>query len=202
MPGAYTTVAGVGVARLVVQGSRFVGRVQSATDEPSAEAFVESVRTEDPEATHHVPAYRVRVDGEGRLREYHSDAGEPSGSAGAPALHVLAGQDLENVVVVVTRYYGGTNLGYGGLVRAYTDAVTAAIDDAGTVTHEPRTTVVIGVEYDDSGTVRSILESADLGFEAEYDESVTFTVAVPDRILESVLDRVRSGTSGRATIDG
>lgn len=202
MTQTYTTVAGDGMVEFEVRGSRFIGWIRPVGDQSSAESFIETVAGEYPDATHHVPAYRVRVGGgEGHLREFQSDDGEPSGSAGPPALRVLQGQDLLNVVVVVTRYYGGTNLGIGGLVSAYSDAVSAAIEAAGTVTRVPHTDLVIRVAYDDSGTVQSILESLGFEFEAAYEESVTFTVSVPDTDVETVLDRVRSGTSGRATIE-
>lgn len=206
MTDAYRTAADAGTAMIEVHNSRFEGRVRPVTDRADAEAFIDAVTARHPDATHHVPAYRVRIesgdsDGGVRVREYQDDAGEPSGSAGPPVLNVLQGQALQNVVVVVTRYFGGTELGVGGLVSAYTEAVTAAIDAAGTTTRHPQTEVVIEVEYDDSGTVRSILASENLSFEATYEAVVSFTVTVPDHALDSVLDRVRSGTSGRATIE-
>jgi len=127
----YRTVAGPGRAVFNVRGSEFDGRVGPARSVAAAEAFVEAARDDHPQATHVVPAYRVRAD---PLREYRDDAGEPGGSAGRPALNVLARRDLENVVASVIRYYGGTNLGVGGLARAYGRAVGAAIEDAGVVT--------------------------------------------------------------------
>ncbi|MFB6103677.1 MAG: YigZ family protein [Halobacteriaceae archaeon] len=201
---SFHTVAGRGEAIVTVRGSRFHAQVAPAGSPEEADAFIETVRTEDPDATHHVPAYRVRVhsgDGGVFLREYQSDDGEPGGSAGPPALNVLQGQDLENVVVVVTRHYGGTNLGVGGLASAYSDAVAAAIADTSVVTDRPHVTVSITVDYDDSGTVRRRLESDGLDFHADYEERVTFTVEVPRSTADSVIDGIRSATSDRATID-
>jgi uncharacterized YigZ family protein len=195
---AYRTVAGRGESRFVVQGSEFIGHVDRVETVEDAEAFVDAVRAEYDDATHNVPAYRVRTD---PLREYSNDDGEPSGSAGKPMLNVLQGEDLENVVAVVTRYYGGTNLGIGGLVKAYSRAVKDAIADAGTAKERPHDRLQLTVEYDDSGTVRGILESEAVEFEADYDEAVSFDVRVPIADADALKDRLRSATSGRVAIE-
>ncbi len=202
MSRAYRTVAGPATAEFVVQGSEFIGHVRPIDTVDAAEAFVDAVSEEYADATHNVPAYRVRADADGEfLREYSSDAGEPSGSAGKPALNVLAQQDLENCAVVVTRYYGGTNLGVGGLVRAYSRAVKEAVEAAGIVEERPHEQVTITVAYDDSGTVRSILESEGYEFDADYQTEVSFDVRVPLAESEALRDRLRSATSGRVTLE-
>jgi len=197
-PDAYLTLAGRGRAEFVVNGSEFVGHAAPAPDVEAAEAFVDAIREAFADATHNVPAYRVRAD---PFREYSSDDGEPSGSAGKPTLNVLQGRDLENCVVVVTRYYGGTNLGVGGLVRAYGQAAKLAVEDAGVVTEVPHERVRVTVAYDDSGTVRGIVESAASEFDATYEERVSFDARVPTREAASVRDRIRSVTSGRAEFE-
>ena len=156
---AYDTVAGRGEAAFEVQGSEFVGHVRSVHTVEDAESFVAAISEEYADATHNVPAYRVRAD---PLREYASDDGEPTGSAGKPALNVLTQREIENVVAVVTRYYGGTNLGVGGLARAYSRAVKQGVDDAGVVTERPHERLSITVDYDDSGTVRGRRVRSDL----------------------------------------
>ena len=195
---AHRTVAERATASFEVRGSEFLGHVAPVTTVDEAEAFVEAVRAEYADATHNVPAYRVRAD---PFQEYASDDGEPSGSAGKPALNVLQGEDLENVAVVVTRYYGGTNLGVGGLVSAYGRAVKDAVAAAGPVERRPRETVVVTVDYDDSGTVRSTLESAGVEFDAEYEADVTFEARVPVADAAALRDRIRSATSGRAWVE-
>ncbi|MFC7018297.1 MULTISPECIES: IMPACT family protein [Haloarcula] len=198
MTDTYRTVAGRGEARFEVRGSAFIGHVAPAATVEAAEAFVESVREEYGDATHNVPAYRVRAD---PFREYASDDAEPSGSAGKPALNVLQQREVENVVAVVTRYYGGTNLGVGGLARAYSRAVRDGVDAAGVVEEVPHETFGVTVEYDDSGSVRGLLESAGVEFEAAYEADVTFDVRVPVAEGAALRDRIRSATSGRADID-
>jgi len=104
-----------------VQNSRFIATLAYADSVDAARALITRVQKEFPDATHHIPAFII---GHGASQLSHcSDAGEPSGSAGRPSLAVLKGSGLGDVVVVVTRYFGGTNLGIGGLVRAYGDAV-------------------------------------------------------------------------------
>ncbi|ELY98145.1 IMPACT family protein [Natrialba asiatica] len=202
MTDTYATIAEAATAEFVVQGSEFIGHARPVESVPDAESFVDAIREEYADATHNVPAYRVRADADGDfLREYSSDNGEPSSSAGKPALNVLARREIENCAVVVTRYYGGTNLGVGGLVRAYSRAVKEAVDAAGVVEERPHERVSITVEYDDSGTVRGIIESEGYEFDADYQAEVTFAVRVPVAAADAFRDRIRSATSGRAELE-
>ncbi|WP_284012693.1 IMPACT family protein [Halobaculum litoreum] len=207
-PEPYRTVAERATAEFTVQGSRFLGHVAPVDTVAEAEAVVDEVRAEFDDATHNVPAYRVpagdagsRSPGEVLLREYASDDGEPTGSAGKPALNVLQQREIRNVVAVVTRYYGGTNLGVGGLARAYSRAVKEGVDAAGVVEEAPHERVVLTATYDDSGTVRGILESAGVEFEADYDAEVSFVARVPVADAAGLRDRLRSATSGRVGIE-
>lgn len=197
-PDAYRTLAARGQAEFTVNGSEFIGHAAPAASVDEAEAFVTEIREAFPDATHNVPSYRVNAD---PFREYSSDDGEPSGSAGKPMLNVLQGRELEDAVVVVTRYYGGTNLGVGGLVRAYSRAAKEAVTDAGVTWTVPHERLVATVEYDDSGTVRGLLESAGVEFEADYEAEVRFEARVPVREAADLRDRLRSATSGRVELE-
>ena len=129
-----------------IKGSRFIADVAPASDDRAARAIVEAVRAREPDATHHCWAYAM-ADGTARS----SDDGEPRDTAGPPILRRVEGAGLTNVVVVVTRYYGGTNLGRGGLVRAYGAAAGAVLDAAPVVVaHEVQ---VVDTEYGASVTV-------------------------------------------------
>ncbi len=209
MSDTYRTVAGRATTGFEVRGSEFLGHVAPADTVAEAEAFVETVETEYDDATHNVPAYRVPAgaasertpsDG-GMLREYSDDDGEPGGSAGKPALNVLEKREVRNVVAVVTRYYGGTNLGVGGLARAYSRAVTDAIDEAGLIEQRPHRRLVVRTGYDDSGTVRGVIESSGAEFDADYDERVRFELRLPAAEVESLVERLNDATSGRVEID-
>jgi uncharacterized YigZ family protein len=193
----YRTVPGRGQAEFEIRGSEFIGHVAPAPSVEAGETLIDAIRGEYDDATHNVPAYRIRAD---PLREWASDDGEPSGSAGDPALNVLTQESVENVVAVVTRYYGGTNLGVGGLARAYSRGVKDALDDAGIVEQRPHEQFTVTAEYDDSGTVRGILESSEAEFEASYEAEVTFSVRVPDSVGSDLRDRIRSATSDRITV--
>lgn len=195
----YRTVAGRGRATIEIRGSEFIGHVAPVDSVEDAEAFVADVREAHPEATHNVPAYRVRG-ANGLLREHSSDEGEPSGTAGTPTLTVLQRRDVEDVAVVVTRYFGGTELGVGGLARAYGETTKRALDGAGVIERVPHRSLVVEVAYDDSGTVRGILESETVEFEADYSEQVRFDASVPTDEADHVADRLRSATSGRADV--
>ncbi|WP_050031740.1 IMPACT family protein [Halorubrum halophilum] len=209
MTDTYLTVEESATATFEVQGSEFLGHVAPADTVDAAEAFVERVRTEYDDATHNVPAYRVpageasaRTPGsEVMLREYSSDDGEPTGSAGKPALNVLQQREIRNVVAVVTRYYGGTNLGVGGLARAYSRAVKDGVDEAGVIEERPHRRLVVETAYDDSGTVRGVIESSGVEFDADYEERVRFALRVPVAEVESLVERLNSATSGRVEID-
>jgi len=200
MPDAFLTVADRAQAEFEVKGSEFIGHVAPADSVDAAEAFVVEVREAYADATHNVPAYRVPA-GEEMLREWSSDDGEPTGSAGKPALNVLVQRDLRNVVAVVTRYYGGVNLGVGGLARAYARGVSDAVDAAGEIEERPHERFTATVDYDDSGTVRGILESTGVEFDAAYEARVTFEVRVPVGDADGLRDRLRSATGGRVEVE-
>ena len=208
MPESFLTVAERAEASFEVNGSEFIGYVAPIETVAAAEAVIEEVEADHPEATHVVPAYRVPAGtasagqpGSVMLREWASDDGEPSGSAGKPALNVLEQRELRNVVVAVVRYYGGTNLGVGGLARAYSRAVKQAVDAAGVVEDVPHERFEVTVEYDDSGTVRGILESAGVEFDASYEETAEFAVRAPVADSDALRERLRDATSGRVALD-
>lgn len=126
----YRTVARAARVRLEERRSVFLAACAPTADEEAAVAFLGGIRAEFPDATHHVPAWILG--GERRLQK-HSDDGEPSGTAGLPVLEALSRRGIEDAAVVVVRWYGGTPLGTGGLVRAYGLAAAQVLDAAGVV---------------------------------------------------------------------
>lgn len=179
-----------------IKGSRFTATVAPATTEAEALAVIDAVRAEWPAATHHCWAYRLP---DGRTRS--SDDGEPGGSAGRPILARLEGDDLRGAVVVVTRWYGGTKLGVGGLIRAYGGAATAALADAHIIEVPETVRVEVVHGYGDTGAVASVLR--ELGLEASdtaYGGSVTMTVIVPTGLEDTVAHRLTEATAARAQV--
>ena len=153
-PRRYLTLASPASAEVEVKRSRFVCDVAPVPSEEDARAFVETVRGATRDARHHCTAFVLGPDG-GTQRS--NDDGEPSGTAGAPMLDVLRGQGLTDVVAVVTRWFGGTLLGTGGLIRAYGDAVSAAVDAATVVAYARREGLVVTVGGSDGPRVENAL---------------------------------------------
>jgi len=109
-----------------VVNSRFIATIAPAHNDADAREFIKRIREEFPDASHNVPAYIIG--GGNSVNEYCSDDGEPSGTAGRPALAVLRGSNLGDVALVITRFFGGTKLGKGGLVRAYTESAQMVVN--------------------------------------------------------------------------
>ena len=124
---SYRTVKQETSAEFIEKRSKFIGYIKPVQTEEEAIAFIQSIKSKHWDATHNVYAYSLR---EGQTRRY-SDDGEPQGTAGKPVLDVLMGGDIKNTAVVVTRYFGGTLLGTGGLVRAYGRSAKLGIEEAG-----------------------------------------------------------------------
>ena len=183
-----------------ISGSRFVGHAAPAASEEAALAVVEERRAADPDATHHCWAYVLSG---GRARK--SDDGEPRDTAGAPILRHLRGAGLVDVVVVVTRWYGGTNLGRGGLVRAYGDATAAVLEAAEVIERPAMVTRTLHHPYDLTAAVDGVLAAHHaVEVAADYGAAVVRTVAVRRADAEAFAGDLREATAGRVlpTQDG
>lgn len=155
----YLTLARDGVAEIEVKRSRFLCTVERVGTEQAARAVVERLRKQHGDARHHCSAFVLGPDA---AVERSSDDGEPAGTAGAPMLEVLrghAGEGVSDVVAVVTRWFGGTLLGAGGLVRAYGDAVRAGLEVAGTRRRELVRELRLELGHGDAGRVESELRT-------------------------------------------
>lgn len=175
--------------------SRFLATVDRAGTVKDAQDFIRAIRAEMPDATHHVYAYRI---GHGSsIREGLSDDGEPAGTSGPPAMAVLRGSDVGDVALVITRYFGGTKLGTGGLVAAYTEAAQAAF--AALVTEEKieRRPFHLGVPYALLETVRQILaEEAALVTGETFGAEIALGVLIPVENLDGVSRRLSDCSGG------
>ena len=179
-----------------IKGSRFIADVAPVGSAEAAEDFVGGVRAAFPDATHHCFAYRIT---EKIFRS--ADDGEPSGTAGRPMLQAIDGRGLVEVVAVVTRYYGRTKLGAGGLVRAYSSAAAAALDQAGVRTVVRTQDLRVEHPYEVSGEVQSVLVALGLTpVASEYGVTVRFTLRVPVAQAESVVRELTERTAGRCSV--
>jgi uncharacterized YigZ family protein len=192
-----------------VKKSRFVAVVDRASTEAEARAVIAAARKADPAAGHHCSAFIVDSSADDPLAdpmqsiERSNDDGEPSGTAGTPMLDMLRGHHLTNVVAVVSRYFGGTKLGTGGLARAYGGAVTEALSRAMFLTRERREIMTLELDHAEVGRVESELRGHGvLVLGTSYGASAVLTVAVPD--ADSIAALVASLTAGRVipTLDG
>ena len=164
-------------ASIRVKGSRFLGRAFPVVDAVGFKDVLQIRSKEYHDATHHCWGYRV-ISGD-RIDEASSDAGEPSGTAGKPILSVVSGRNLFNVGVIITRYFGGTKLGTGGLVRAYGECAGATLDRAQVITKVILGTLVCRFPYDLMNTVMRIMDryqGAVTGSDYALDAKVTITV--------------------------
>lgn len=192
----YTLTSPVG-AEVEVRRSRFIAVAIPVADREAALAEVARLRAEHPDANH--VCWALLAGGHSGM----SDDGEPSGTAGRPILEVLRHHDLDGVLAAVVRYFGGVKLGAGGLVRAYTDAIAAALVDAPVVERVPETQLTVLAEYGDAERIRRWAdgEGHETG-DAEYGEAVRFTLRLPTAAADAARDAVRDLTQGRADIEG
>ena len=195
----YRTVARVGSAEIEAKRSRFLGHVERVATESDARAVVERIRKQRWDARHHCSAFVLGPAGD---VQRSSDDGEPSGTAGAPMLEVLRGRELSDVVAVVTRYFGGVLLGAGGLVRAYSDAVRAALDEAGEVERRLLRLVDVVADHADAGRLENDLRARDVLIRGvDYAERATLHVAVPDGGLAELAGVLAELTGGTAVTE-
>lgn len=179
------------------KGSRFIATAVPVGDEAAAKAALAGLRAEMPDATHHCSAWRLASPS---LERAHDD-GEPGGSAGRPILAQLQGRGLVNAAVIVTRYYGGTKLGVGGLVRAYGGAAALVLDGAQTEPYVPRLTLRIVHGYPDADVVEHLLAEAKVGQRAvDYGTDIRREVEVALDQLDPLEVALRDATRGRARV--
>ncbi|MFF0728365.1 YigZ family protein [Streptomyces sp. NPDC004134] len=194
----YLTVAREGVHETEVNRSRFVCTLAPAATEAEAQAVLARVRAAYPDASHHCFAYVIGADAG---VQKSGDDGEPGGTAGLPMLQLLLRRELRYAVAVVARYFGGTKLGAGGLIRAYGGAVGAAVDALGTVTRLRMRLVTVTVDHGRAGKVLGHLHAAGRDVRGvAYGESVDVEVAVPAGELDDFRSWLADATAGSAEL--
>jgi len=184
-----------------VEKSRFIASASRAASSADARAFVDMLRAEFPDATHHCFAFVAGPPGSS-LDVGANDDGEPAGTAGRPMLSVLMNSGVGEIVVVVTRYFGGVKLGKGGLVRAYTGAVQHALRDMETVERVTTLAVYVTVAYAHVDAARHAIERAGASVVAEaFATDVAFMVSVPDDRRDELERALRDATAGKVQIE-
>ena len=181
------------------KGSRHIANLFPVKHQQEIDDALRSVRERMPEANHHAFAWRL---GRGENDFRYSDDGEPSGSAGRPMLQQLDGHELTDVLAVVTRYFGGTKLGTGGLVRAYSGAVRDALALAEILEVVPHAIVRVAHAYEDSGALAAVWNQFDLQPKSsDYGAEVTVELSIPQARAAALVRAIRDATAARARAD-
>lgn len=198
MSDTYRTITEEGRAEIKVEGSQFLAEAVPASNRSDVEARLDAVRQRERTATHHCFAYRLGAEG---ADFRYDDDGEPSGTAGQPILRQIDARDLTNLLVVVTRYFGGTKLGTGGLMRAYGDAADAALTRAPISEEVIRTHVRIRFSYDDTAPARQVVERFDAIIAAsDYTEVTELTVGIPASEVDAFVRAFTDGLADRGDV--
>lgn len=195
----YKTVLEGGTGEIVEKKSRFIATVRPVKSEEEALAFLEEMKKKYWDARHNCFVYSV-----GLNREYTrcSDDGEPSGTAGRPMLDVILGEDIYNVAVVVTRYFGGVLLGTGGLVRAYSKAVQEGLGASRIIEKRRGISMKVTTDYTGIGKIQYIAGERSIPIlNSEYTDKVVLELLIPSDETEAVQKAVTEGTNGRARME-
>ncbi|MBO4264803.1 MAG: YigZ family protein [Clostridia bacterium] len=190
----YLTLCKRGSDRFEEKRSQFIGYAIPIITESEALDFIEEIRKKHSDATHNVYAYTLRKNNICR----YSDDGEPQGTAALPVLDVLKKGEICDACIVVTRYFGGTLLGAGGLVRAYSKAAKIAVDDAGVGRMQPLVRFYILAEYSDLGKIERECEAYSARIiNTEYADKIKITLSIPQKRYEDFCLRIVDISAGK-----
>lgn len=196
---SYKVIAQGGMGKIEEKRSVFIANTAPVQTEEEALAFIEAMRKKYWDARHNCYAYIL---GDSAQIVRFSDDGEPSGTAGKPILEVLLGMEVRNLVVVVTRYFGGTLLGTGGLVRAYTQATQAGMENSLVRTMRYGALLQITTDYNGIGKIQYIMGLRGITIEEpEYTDAVSLKVKVPYEEEETLKKEITEATAGKAKIE-
>jgi uncharacterized YigZ family protein len=194
----YKTVLQEAEVEQVIDKSRFIGYIKPVETREEAEDFIQKIKKLHRGATHNVPAYVI---GENAQLQWASDDGEPQGTSGAPMVQMLVKEGITNVVIVVTRYFGGIKLGTGGLVRAYTGTAKLALDAANICTVKEQDILSIKIGYPFYDKLQNLAENGDFTIKNTiYEEAVEVEIAMNPDKSEEVKEIILNLTGGTAEI--
>ena len=197
----YLTIISQSCGEITEKRSRFIGDLAPVSCEQEALAFIEQIRKKHPDARHHCFAFLCPSGGSGPEITRVSDDGEPSQTAGLPILHALQGAGLHEVCLVVTRYFGGTLLGTGGLSRAYAAAAAEAVQAAEIIEKPPAFMCRLEIDYTHVGRLGGILAAHGVrSLKEDWADRVTYRLLVPEASADAFASAVTELTSGRSEV--
>lgn len=195
---SYKSVHKRGRDEIIINKSKFIGTAAPVENQEQAEEFIEGIKKEFKDATHNCYAYVI---GENKGIQRYSDDGEPSGTAGMPILNVMARENLVNIAVVVTRYFGGVLLGAGGLARAYAKGCKIALENGIIVDKNLYYDVSFNLDYTLLGKMdNELLKNNFIVKDKIYSEHVTFKLIVREDETDKIRALVNEITGGRAEV--
>lgn len=178
---------------IVIKKSRFLSFIKRTESEEEAKAFIADIKKEHKAATHNCSAYIV---GKSALIQKADDDGEPQGTAGVPILEVLKKEELYNVAVVVTRYFGGIKLGAGGLIRAYSQGASSAVQKAGKVIEVPVVPLTVTLDYTFTSKFEHYLGTTDVNIAStDYTDKVSYVLHIKEKGVDDIVNTLKEITS-------
>lgn len=194
----YKTIYKEGTGEIEEKKSKFIARVVPVNTEEEAVSFINSVKKQYFDARHNCSCFVI---GENQELTRCSDDGEPSGTAGRPMLEVLLGEGITNAAAVVTRYFGGTLLGTGGLVRAYQGSLKEALNNSVIIERTAGQKITITCDYTDVGKLQYIIAGAECyTMNSDYGANVAYTIAIRNELCDSFIKEITEATAARATV--
>jgi len=199
---SYKTLADISRVKLNRGGSRFIGTGRFCPSEEDLLGAREEIEGEFSDSTHVCSGSIIVQDG--RAIERYENDGEPSGTAGEPILGVLKGKELRNCAIFVVRYFGGTKLGTGGLVRAYSDAARGVIEESEIVTRKPRVSLTLLFDYPQTGRVMNILAKFDQAevVKRDYGQKVNLEVLIAVEDRDQFVNSLIESSSNKVEVEG
>lgn len=199
MKKSYKILYQAGEGEIVEKKSRFIATIRPVESEEEALSFIAEMRKKYWDATHNCTAFVI---GENHEQMRCNDDGEPSQTAGRPMLDVLLGEDVHNCCAVVTRYFGGTLLGTGGLVRAYSAAVKEGLKNCRILEKQLARKLMVETDYTGLGKIQYILGEEKIAvLDSQYAEKVSLTLLVPVDQLDPLMEKLTEGTNGRCVME-
>ena len=193
----YSTIRQAAEAEQTIEKSRFIAHIMPVTSKEEADEHIARIRKEYRDATHNVPALVI---GDKMQLQWGSDDGEPQGTSGAPMVQLLVNEGITNVLVVVTRYFGGIKLGPGGLVRAYTSSAKLALEKAGVCDAMECVEFVYRFDYSFLTKIQNAAKEGDYSIsEIEYDDMVNAKITLTPENSDRVKSTLENITSGKGT---
>ncbi len=193
----YKTVSKYGESEFIEKKSQFLSFVHPIEEESDAIDIIEKARKKYYDATHVVYAYKIKENNISRF----SDDGEPQGTAGIPVLDVIVKNELQNVLIIVVRYFGGTLLGAGGLVRAYSKSAVLGVEDAQICYMTPCTTFEIRCPYNLLQSVQFLLESLNsVKIDIIYESDILLKYYIDENDFQKLCEKITDKTNGQLVV--